>query len=309
MLERSRTVKHYFRRPMLERYSIKRYPPSPKDCPPWRLKMTCCIAAACQMDDEPRIVLCSDLRLETLEAGAENELKFRWAASNWPALIAGEVSKAEALLQTYLAYRIERKGVPLHDQNLLKEFQVPAQIQKRKAIENYVRSQLGISYSEFLRHGNKGLDPEVFRDMLYQIRTLLLGCELLIVGFTADGARILRVDQDCSISWQVNFCAIGTGTSIASAALFQREQSYDLSLEETIYNVYEAQRLAQIAPGVGKELAINVIGPPKRKGGLITEFALTDDGERYLERQYRKHGLKPVKNIKLERAYLERIDS
>jgi len=269
--------------------------------------MTCCIAAACEMDDDPRIVLCSDLRVETPEAGAENELKFRWAAENWPALIAGDVARAEGLLQTYLEYRVQRQTVKLTDINILEEFKVPAQLQKRKMIDDYVKSQLGISYSDFLRKGKQALDPDVFRDMLYQIRSILLGCELIITGFTSDGARLLRVDQDCSVSWQQNFSVIGTGASIASAALFQREQSIDLSFEETIYNVYEAQRLAQIAPSVGEDLAINVIAPPKPKGGGIREFALTEDGESYLERQYRKYGLKPVKEIRIDRAFLERI--
>src|ERR1700687_2186219 len=68
---------------------------------PWRRDMTLCIAAACwEAEEEPRIIICSETRVESGWAGAKIAHKHAWITPHWQALMAGELSKAEDFAAT-----------------------------------------------------------------------------------------------------------------------------------------------------------------------------------------------------------------
>src|SRR5207302_1582890 len=72
----------------------------------------------------------------------------------------------------------------------------------------------------------------------------------------------------------IDFAVVGSGTGIGEASLFHREQNFLHPLELTLYHVYEAKRLAEQAPSVGKRTKLFVA----RSGGrmdIASEAGLT----------------------------------
>lgn len=260
--------------------------------------MTLCVAAACREEDQPRIVLCADRRVETWAASAEIGFKFEWVKSKWPVLYAGDLSQAKNTIQTFFQCLAP---VQLTSINIQDEFQKPSQKQKRKLAEQYVQSQLGISYEEFLATGKERLPEDIFREMVSSIRRIKLGCELLIAGFLVEGQQyapyLFVMDDSGDVKLEEHFAAIGSGMTIAEPALFQRQHRRFTSLGEAIYHVYEAHRLARIAPGVGEQFDLVIIAPPSSPTESLRLLALTIQGESQLKRLYKKYGPKKIPSI------------
>ena len=257
--------------------------------------MTSCIAAACRSDDdrEPCIVFCSDHRVETETAGSEIEFKYRWVKSDWPALIAGHVSESEDALATVSETLADKE---LTNSNVYDLFRAGMNAYKRKVADAYIQSTLAISYDHFLHYGKEQLSDEVFREVSWEVTRLSLNSQILTSGFPADGGRPLLVvlERNFSVTVFKHFATIGSGSNIANAALFQRGHAHLKPLSQTIYHVYEAQRLAQIAPGVGKKMTIIVAKPPAKPGERIMLGQVTAAGQRHLATLYNRLGLKKV---------------
>src|SRR5947209_16588899 len=104
---------------------------------------------------------------------------------------------------------------------------------------------------------------------MYEIAMVGFGCSLIVFGFIQEAPNIFRIEEDGEIHHCQNFSAIGTGSVIAHTALYQREQKGDSSIEETLYNLYEASRLARIAPGVGEIGEFAMFEPSTRTPGIV----------------------------------------
>lgn len=66
--------------------------------------MTLCIAAACQDRGRPRLVIGTDWKVASGIATAEIQDKLFWITDNIPVLIAGTISRAVELKDTYRQY-------------------------------------------------------------------------------------------------------------------------------------------------------------------------------------------------------------
>lgn len=253
--------------------------------------MTLCIAAAAEENGFPRIILASDLRGETEFAGAENTFKMTWLTKGWSVLFAGNVASARELIQTYYT---ALDDVMLDEANVYAELKRPAELQKRALCEHYVQMRLGIPYSDFLDHGKDSLSEATFQQTEFEIRELDLGCDLIAAGFPASKfppvPHIFTITSDGTVCRRDNFAAIGTGSLIAEAVLFQRNVAYPLnSLQRTLYAVWEAMKLGRIAPGVGKLINIVVVEPPGHVGRMLTHKGATS-----LNELYEKYGPKEL---------------
>jgi 20S proteasome alpha/beta subunit len=252
--------------------------------------MTLCIAAACEHEEKPAVVLCSDWRGETDSAGAEIVDKFRWVKDGWPCLIAGSVSKADELVETYERH-LEKKT--LTRLTLVQELKIPLQQRKTEIANEYVQRILGISYSEFLRDGLRQLPQEFFQQTVNAIANLGLECDLIIAGCLQDESgdhltEIFRTDLWGNLFRENDFSSIGSGANVASAALFQREHTSSADLMTTLYHLYEAKRLGEVSPGVGTQTSLDVLF----SDGTVRE--VTEECFKYLEKLYRRFGPRPV---------------
>jgi hypothetical protein len=156
---------------------------------------------------------------------------------------------------------------------------------KRRRIEDVILKQRGMTLNSFLEK-QKMLLPEIAIRLDNQISNFKLNLSVLLVGVDESGAHLFGiVDPGHAICFdRLGFHAIGSGLPHAISTLVSYNFTADFGLKEAAYMVYEAKRVAEKAPGVGKEL----------------DMAIVDN-----------EGIKPIsaKNIEtLDKAYKERAE-
>lgn len=263
---------------------------------PWRYRMTLGIAAGCWNNpEEPRIIACTDSRVQTDSAGADIAQKHDFISDKWQCLLAGDISKAEDLIATY---RSVLESIELTADNVFDKINEASARYKEKLCNRMIEMRLGIPYQRFLENGERELTPEVRNRTLYELESLNFGCELLLFGFIANQPfpYIFSIDDTGDVSHRQNFAAIGSGSVVAEAVLYQRSQHETNNIGRTLYNVYEAAALAHKsnAPGVGRTRTFILIEPTDgdNKVGFIKTDAL-----KALERYYQKYGPRRVSDV------------
>lgn len=272
--------------------------------------MTLCIAAVCWVKDDPRIVVSSDWKQESEYASAENQDKLFWVREDWPVLVAGTFTRAVALKDTYRTYfdRNNEKLKSLYRSEFQDVLKVPLIEFKHKLADEFVGSRYGVLYNEILEKGKSWFLDNELVELHTAIRRITLDCQLLFPLFLKEDPFIFRINAE-SLEYCENFAAIGTGMEIAESILSQRKQDeFRTNFSKTIYNIYEAGRLASVAPppGVGKEHTICIFYRPK--DGKPQGKELTSKAYKLLEEKYQKFGPKPVRSFDLEESFLEECD-
>jgi hypothetical protein len=117
---------------------------------------------------------------------------------------------------------------------------------------------------EFLANGMNTFGDVGYGVMRERIDQTTLDCSLLIGGFDqADRACIFSVEEPGTVHdfAGIGYWAIGSGALNALGRLSIRKQRSGLSIEQTIYNVYEAKIAAESAFGVGPTTNLFVVRP------------------------------------------------
>lgn len=256
--------------------------------------MTLCIGAACRSEQgKPQLVFCSDHKIGNWAAQAEIGFKFRWVTYNWPALIAGDLARAEELTTTF---KTCLSKVDLSPSNMFDAMKAAGSAFREKLAEELVMKKLSVPYS-YLRQNKSRFPSATVYDIYTQIGQIDSEAELIMGGFLDEQGVIFVVGRDCSVSFREHFAAIGTGAQVAEPALFQREQQKYNGLEETIYHTYEAKRLGEIADTVGKKTSIIIFSQAEKPEEPVQLKTVTPEGFTILERKYQELGLKPSKGI------------
>lgn len=250
--------------------------------------MTLCIASGCRRDKENLIVLCADLKAGSWGARAEIGFKFRWEALNWPLLISGDMSRAAEIAKTFGAVL---NGTKLNYINVLDAMKEAANIYREKLADEIVRRHLSVPY-EYLKKNKSEFPESRVLETYTQISQMDSGAELIIAGFIDSEPFIFIMERDCAVSVRDNFACVGTGAYIAEPALYQRAQNRSLSLSRSLYHVYEAKRLGEIADGVGKYTVMMVISP--QANGNLRYWDVPEDVMNVLKDKYLEYGLKPT---------------
>lgn len=259
--------------------------------------MTLCIAAICQDRGKPRIVIGTDWKASTGEAGAENQDKLRWITDNMPMLLAGTVSRAIELQATYKQFfeslNADKPPLPITDRNVGDIIRKPISTFKAKLLDEYTGLSYGLSYRDFRQSISKKEIPSSVAAQAYaEIKRLGLGCCIIIPFFLDRRPYIFKVERDGSVEECDNFAAIGSGSPIAEGVLFQRAQECDMTLGRTVYHIYEAMKLGAIASDVGQEHTINVLYPPEERRKDVAGDVTTKKADRFLARMFAKYGPK-----------------
>lgn len=277
--------------------------------------MTLCVAAICGerkgRKSEPRIVIATDWRGETTEAGAENTDKLYWIWKGCPVMISGNVSRAVELKDTYRqafgALLLNNPGAPMFRDNAFDVLKSALPAYKRKLAEELIGTTLGINYETFLQSRER-LGDETFRALIRDIGSLEQDGQLLVCAFVPHAPDdlapipiIFRIED-----WEVvqcdNFGTIGSGGPVADAVLFQRAHDERDSLAVTLYNVFEATKLGSIAPGVGEHFTMTVLYP--QKDGEVLKRDVSAKGTQYLEAKFKEFGPKPTKKLEFKDEFL-----
>lgn len=123
----------------------------------------------------------------------------------------------------------------------------------------HLRSR-GINHKAFIEAGAKFLPPQVYNQIDYAFATFKLQLEVVIAGVDESGPSIHAIRNpgivDCYNS--IGFHAIGTGSMHALISLIETYKP-EVGMVETMYSVFRAKKVAEIAPGVGEETDLGIV--------------------------------------------------
>ncbi len=275
--------------------------------------MTLCVAAACQDRGRARVVIATDWQESADIATAEIQDKLYWITDDAPVLIAGTITRAIELKDTYKQYfhnlisqkqRGQIESFKPEDLNDL--MKVPITLFRRKLTEEYVSQKFALNYDMFRAAvGRNEIPKSVAIEAFSDIAKIDLDCELIIILFNDKEPYIFKIDSDGTVENCEHFATIGSGSYIAESVLYQRKHEGSTLLGPTIYHVFEAMKLGAIAPGVGQEHTINVLYPPGERRKDTVGEALTPKAQRFMLRTFKKFGPKEFKRLPLPNDSLE----
>lgn len=289
--------------------------------------MTLCLAAVCDDEEgkDTKIVLCCDLERQQEGIGAsETEDKLSFVRAGWPTLIAGVITKANDLVEVYAEY-LASHFAEITEFNLKDKLRIPAHTQKERLVDEYLRQTYAFSREYFNNKGKKVLPESFMSTALDDVSRIKLDGSLIISGFFGESdfysgemkqrPFLAVVDEYTDVKGSQEyvrlesaFAAIGTGSYTALSTLYRRRQQSTDSLVRTLYNVYEANRLSEEVPGVGKEfLSIDVL----HEDGKME--SMTDAGYKYFRALYeKKYGPREIKEkdkLEILPEFLEPFDA
>ena len=270
---------------------------------------TVCIAATCMEDSEPRIILCADTKMTFGDVAAwEGAVKCHQIFPGWFVMLSGDSSKAKEVIDRYISNLNTFVHLGPTDVEVIDQLRVPLRQQRTSDVDEYVISQTGLTYREFLEKADKF--PDVARVELFEgVKRVSLGCDLIIVGFTTGRPRIYGTDATGRLVEQDTMCSIGCGYIAALASMSRREYNRNLDIHEALYYVYEAKRASEGVPGVGKQTHMLVLAPLESQQAHHTR-ALGLAGLDILQKQDRAFGIHPFKKLaSVRRLPLEECNS
>ncbi len=149
--------------------------------------------------------------------------------------------------------------------------------------ESVILVPRGWTFADFRNQGAQQIPLDVYKAISDQIFNFGLNVvDLIVAGLDATGGHIFRVYYTGMaggnwIEWydRAGYRAVGAGGAQATISLAQVRQHRGLSTADTLYNVYDAKKIAEAAPGVGSAtdlliisgVGIEVLDPP-----LITQL-------------------------------------
>lgn len=256
--------------------------------------MTLCIGALAQIPSplSPCIVLCFDRKVSTESFSSESEYKHHWLSRQFVALASDRPARAKELADIY---RHQLEKVEVTQNNALEVLREPVMILKRNIANSYIARKLGVSYQDFLDHGVAWFGPEAFGKYQSDIENNPLGVEMIIAGFVGNEPCLFEL-REGELAHSTNFCLVGTGAYTAEPALHARGQRRYTAVSETLYNCYEAKRIAESSPFVGKDTRMLIVHPPDHTSkGHVRAQVVTPEGEKWLRGLFRRYGPKPIK--------------
>ena len=244
------------------------------------------------------IVLCMDSLGSNNFTSTEHVRKIEWLPHGFIALVAGPVSTARELADVI---REQMQAGVSGAAQLLQKMRIAISVMKHRFADAYVGARLGIDYRKFQKTGREAFPDDLYRQTAWDVSTHRLGVELIVAGFVPrqDQERepvIVKLSEEEEVTTCDAFATIGSGSLLAQASLMQRDYSSISTIEYATYLAYEAKRLGERAPGVGRETSIMVMvdGP---NGPGFKE--LLRDQLSTLEELFKQFGPQPITDTKV----------
>ena len=223
--------------------------------------MTICIAANC--DKRTAVVVASDRMLSapflTLEFD-HPEAKIDQLSKTCVGLTAGDALVATDLYagSAGLANQLQDPQVQLIAENIKKRF---VDIRKN-LINERVFQPRGLSLDDFYLGGMiKHIPSDLAMLLDSQVQQGRLEASIIVAGVDGSGAHIYGVeDPGTSACYdRLGYHATGSGHRHALLNLVSARQHWTLGINQTVHNVFEAKKQAELAQGVGIATEMHVI--------------------------------------------------
>jgi hypothetical protein len=223
--------------------------------------VTLCIASLC--DHGNGMAICFDREIQTEIAKAQTGFKLVGLPSQWHALQAGSLHRAKELTDLYIEHLGTIDLASMEEPAVLEQLRIPPARLRRRMAEALTQEKFSTGYEDFLRSGKDWFDVDTHRQTLYEISSQNFGGDELILFGSISGGFLLYKFSGGEV-WQCrDFAVIGSGTTVAEPNLYQRKQDWTKSVQETLYSLYEAKKLAEVTPGVGDKTLMAMIFLPK----------------------------------------------
>jgi hypothetical protein len=225
-----------------------------------RRTMTIGIAAVADLggkDLKKAIVFCSDSRMSGPLGTAELKSKDHMIREGWICLVSGYETEALAVV-SLLKKHFERPDT-VDETNVKMLVQAALNERKLEKIEELIQGKLAISYEDFIKFGKEKFPEDYFRDTITAIDAVTVPAPCIIGGFADGEPVLLDTTERCKVSIREDFVTVGEGTHLATASLLQRNHIEINSLNETLYNVYEAKKFAEGVKSVGERTSLVVL--------------------------------------------------
>ena len=178
--------------------------------------------------------------------------------------------------------------------DLIKSSYVKARLQRLE--ERIVVPTLGPDY---VRHRETGINlPDYLKNQQIAFQALMvrmeqhdLSVQLLVAGVDRSGAHLFQILNPgvCQDLDKLGYAAIGSGQHHALVCLQLAKQTRQTDLLTTMSDVYNAKRVSEVAPGVGKETDMAIIDD---KGMWLGTARILEE----LGNQYEKLSARKIKN-------------
>lgn len=248
--------------------------------------MTVCIAAVCEENIAPKIVICTDRKVGGALGSAETMLKTRWIGNGWKCLTSGTDNDILATLRLFKNH-VNKEQI-IDETNVLRIVRAALNERKFDKANELIQGKFAIPYSEFLAAGKARFPDDQFRAVMSEVELIEIEAVFIIVGFADRFPILIKTDRTCGAVIKEDHVVIGEGGYLAQAALLSREHHNIETLERTLYSVFEAKKFAEGVPSVGTTTAIYVL---YADGGV---GYVTAEGNDFLEEQYKQFGPKKL---------------
>ena len=223
--------------------------------------MTICIAATCA--DQKAVVAASDRMVSapflTLEFD-HPDAKIDQLSRTCVGLTAGDALVATDLFTGFegMVSQLQDPGVLLIAEHVKQRFVEVRQ----KLIDERVFRPRGISFVDFYSKGLvSALPPDLAMILDNQAQEGQLQASVIVAGVDGSGSHIHGIEDPGTSSCfdRLGYHAIGSGYRHALLYLATTQQHWSSSVNQTVHNVYEAKKQAELAQGVGNTTEMRVI--------------------------------------------------
>jgi 20S proteasome alpha/beta subunit len=225
--------------------------------------MTVCVGAICE--DSKTVVVAAD-KMVTFGPPMSLQIEpdtFRkiWEVNNQSVILfAGNVPDGEEIVSTVLNECARDKKYPI--KTIGEKVKTAYIALKRKRVEEqFLRPMLGADFGQFQTMVTQSSSSLLLQQVLGMISQHNLQTEVLVAGVDDSGAHLFTVAHPGQLlpADTMGYLTTGSGGLHAAVRLSLAQHSKVAPLVDTVYNVYEAKKAAEVAPGVGKLTDLAVI--------------------------------------------------
>ncbi len=225
--------------------------------------MTVCVGALC---DNGQVVVVAADKMVTFGAPMNLQMeppvlkKITKINDEAVALFSGSVADAEEIMS---ATKQQLKGMTnLPTQNVAEAIKAAYIALKQKRVQETILGPLlGADFAKFQVLLAQSPSSQTLQQILAMIMQHNMQTEALVAGVDGTGAHLFAVTHPGVLLplETMGYGAVGSGGLHAAVRLSLGQQNKVASILDTVYNVYEAKKAAEVAPGVGKMTDLAII--------------------------------------------------
>lgn len=224
--------------------------------------MTVCVAAICE---DRYVVGASDRLLTTGDIQfAPPQTKVFQLTDSVAAMIAGDTVLCHELLMVVWNTIRDKPSEAVTVRECAEAFLEGYQQAFLRQASRTILAPLGLDHDGFLAR-QKEMEPNLVNQIageLWRFEISPEGAQAIFAGVDAAGPHLYKVDRSCLDCYDsVGFAAIGTGDRHAQSQLMFAQHMSKMPLARTLLQVYWAKKRAEVAPGVGEQTDMFVVGP------------------------------------------------